>query len=155
MKLQKTVLIMLISILLAALMSCGDNGEKDEGKTEENSEVSKGHDESGEDSAAELGLNDTYDVKRKGARLVMKYDAESNSFIGTVTNLRGDMLENLFDEVEVFFLAQLFSNGSGRAKVQKHKDALLAFGPEILAHQKGGERTRAVFIVDLQDDQRG
>ena len=33
-----------------------------------------------------LALDETYDVTRNGARLIMRYDAASNQFIGTVQN---------------------------------------------------------------------
>ena len=43
---------------------------------------------SGEDA---LTLDESYDVTRNGARLVMRYDAASNSFVGAVENI-GDVL---------------------------------------------------------------
>lgn len=98
MQFPKILFFILISVLIVSFYSCGEQGEKEE-KGELSSEKSEGHDEGGEESGAELGLNDTYDVKQKGARLILKYDAESNSFVGTVTNLTGDMLENVRVEV--------------------------------------------------------
>jgi len=40
--------------------------------------------EAGEESGAELAIHETYDAVRNGVRLILAYDAESNSFIGTV-----------------------------------------------------------------------
>ena len=37
----------------------------------------------GEESNTELALNETYDKVRNGARLILTYDAQSNSFRGT------------------------------------------------------------------------
>ncbi len=41
----------------------------------------------GEESGTELALTDTYDEVRNGARLILAYNAQSNSFNGTVVNV--------------------------------------------------------------------
>ena len=46
----------------------------------------EGHDEAGEESGVYIAKADTWDVVRRGARLVLSFDAESSSFIGTVEN---------------------------------------------------------------------
>ncbi len=42
--------------------------------------------EEGEESGVYIGRGETWDVVRRGARLVLKFDAASNAFVGTVEN---------------------------------------------------------------------
>ena len=60
-----------------------------------------GHDAEGEESGTELGLNDTYDTVRNGARLILAYDAQSNSFNGTVENTTNRILKQVRVEVHL------------------------------------------------------
>ncbi|MDE0297875.1 MAG: hypothetical protein OXN17_04530 [Candidatus Poribacteria bacterium] len=46
-----------------------------------------------EESSTELAFNDTYDQVRNGACLILTYDAQSNSFKGTVENTTDETLE--------------------------------------------------------------
>lgn len=57
--------------------------------------------EHGEESGTELGLDETYDQVRNGARLVLAYDAESHSFQGTVENATDQTLERVRVEVHL------------------------------------------------------
>ena len=41
--------------------------------------------ESDEESAQQFGIGETYDHTRSGARLILSYDSETNSFTGTAT----------------------------------------------------------------------
>lgn len=61
----------------------------------------KGGDGHEEESGEEFGLNDTYDQVRNGARLILSYDAESNSFIGTVENTTKKTLKRVRVEVHL------------------------------------------------------
>ena len=54
-----------------------------------------------EGSGANLALNETYDAVRGGARLILNYDAASNSFTGTVENTTGSVLSNVRIEVHL------------------------------------------------------
>jgi hypothetical protein len=45
-----------------------------------------GHDEEGEESGVYIAKADTWDVVRRGARLVLSFDSEASSFFGTVEN---------------------------------------------------------------------
>ena len=45
-----------------------------------------GHDEGGEESGVYIGAAETWDVVRRGARLVLSFDSESSAFVGTVEN---------------------------------------------------------------------
>lgn len=76
----------------------GEHGEGREGAGEhgraegggEHGEASErgehGAGEEGEESDDMIGRSDTWDVTRRGARLVLAFDAESNAFAGTVEN---------------------------------------------------------------------
>ena len=55
----------------------------------------------GEESGVSLALDDTYDVIRKGARLILRYDAQSNSFVGTVQNTTEGVLNSVRVEVHL------------------------------------------------------
>jgi hypothetical protein len=45
-----------------------------------------GHDEEGEESGVYIGAAETWDVLRNGAQLVLSFNSESNTFVGTVEN---------------------------------------------------------------------
>ena len=57
--------------------------------------------EDGEESGAELALNETYDRVRNGARLILTYDAQNNSFNGTVENTTSETLKQVRVEVHL------------------------------------------------------
>jgi hypothetical protein len=57
--------------------------------------------EEGEESGTEYGLNDTYDEIRYGARLILTYEVESNSFVGTVENTTEETLRRVRVEVHL------------------------------------------------------
>jgi len=62
-------------------------GEAREGGEHEGEHEGEGsHDEEGEESGVYIAIGDTWDVERRGAQLVLSFDAESNSFVGTVEN---------------------------------------------------------------------
>lgn len=77
--------------------SASEDGEAEHAGTENPESAS----EDGEESGATLGLDETYDFVRKGARLILRYDAESNSFAGTVQNTTGEVLDNVRVEVHL------------------------------------------------------
>ena len=70
-----------------------DRGEHDRDGSE--------HGEEGEESGTELALNETYNKVRNGARLILAYDAQSNSFNGTVENTTDTTLERVRVEVHL------------------------------------------------------
>ncbi len=57
--------------------------------------------EEGEESGRELALNEGCDMVRNGVRLVMDYDAQSNSFNGTVENTTDNILKRVRVEVHL------------------------------------------------------
>ena len=58
-------------------------------------------DEGEEESATELARNESYDQVRKGARLILAYDAQSNAFKGTVKNTTNETLKQVRVEVHL------------------------------------------------------
>jgi hypothetical protein len=91
MQTSKTILVLLMSILIIISFACQDkSAEKKHEQSEEN-----------EESGTELTLNETYDAVRNGARLILAYDAQSNSFVGTVENTTDKTLENVRVEVHL------------------------------------------------------
>ena len=59
------------------------------------------HREEGQESGTEFALNQTYNVVQNGARLILAYDAQSNSFIGTVENSTDKTLKQVRIEVHL------------------------------------------------------
>ena len=55
----------------------------------------------GEESATQFGPMDTFDEVRKGARLVLRYDAETATFQGEVTNTTDAALQSVRVEVHM------------------------------------------------------
>jgi hypothetical protein len=66
------------------------SGEHDEGGEE--GEHGSGGAGEGEESGEYIGPADTWDKTRRGARLVLAFNAASNSFVGTVENTTGQTL---------------------------------------------------------------
>jgi hypothetical protein len=64
-------------------------------------DASEHHGEEGEESGAELALDASYNEVRKGARLVLAYDAQSKAFRGTVENTTDQTLEQVRVEVHL------------------------------------------------------
>ena len=100
------------------LISCSADSEGPEGNTGEGTEGSGGEHGSGgesggegagegsgsggeEASAANLALDETFDQVRAGARLILIYDAPSNSFRGTVENTTNNVLSRVRIEVHL------------------------------------------------------
>ena len=58
-------------------------------------------DESDEESGMQLTLDETYDKVRNGARLILNYNAQSNTFKGTVENTTDETLKQVRVEVHL------------------------------------------------------
>jgi hypothetical protein len=78
-----------------------DRDGAEHGREGEHDRDGAGHGEGGEESGVELGLNETYDKVRNGARLILAYDAQSNSFNGTVENTTDTVLKQVRVEVHL------------------------------------------------------
>ena len=81
----------------------GESGGEHSGGGESNGEHSGGESdsESREESGTQLGLGDTYDAVRGGARLIIAYDRGRNAFVGTVRNVTNSDLERVRVEVHL------------------------------------------------------
>ena len=67
----------------------------------------------GEESNTELALNEQYDKVRGGARLILTYDAQTNSFKGTVENTTDETLKQVRVEVHLSNGTELGPTPSG------------------------------------------
>ncbi len=78
----------------------GEGGEQGSGEsgTESGSESGGGGEEG---SGATLALDETFDAVRGGARLILSYDAPSNSFKGAVENTTNNVLTQVRIEVHL------------------------------------------------------
>jgi len=100
--LNKTIALMLvlITVMSAAVSSgCSSNTETEESQNEHG--TSGEDNEDSEESGDLLTLNDTYDTVRKGARLIMSYDAQSKTFVGTVENTTNITMQQVRVEVHL------------------------------------------------------
>ena len=79
------VLMMLAVSVMSSCSRTGDLGIKD----------------SGEESNTEFALDEQYDRVRNGARLILAYDAQTNSFNGTVENTTNATLKQVRVEVHL------------------------------------------------------
>ena len=77
--------------------SAGEHGGAESGEHDGEGES----DGDGEESGTQYGLNETFDEVRAGARLLLSYDATSNSFNGTVENTTGATLRRVRVEVHL------------------------------------------------------
>jgi len=92
------MMLMLSAVVLIAVISgCSSDAQTDESHDEHERDSGEADEESG----TTLALNETYDVVRKGARLILAYDAESNSFNGTVENTTSNNLTKVRVEVHL------------------------------------------------------
>ncbi|UCG49270.1 MAG: hypothetical protein JSU94_05695 [Phycisphaerales bacterium] len=80
--------------------SARNRGEHDRNGSEHDGEGGE-HGTEGEESGTQLGLNDIYDKIRNGVRLTIAYDAQSNSFNGTVQNTTNKTLQRVRVEVHL------------------------------------------------------
>jgi len=102
-------------------------GERGEGEGEHGGEGEEG----GEESGTEYGLNDTCDNVRNGARLILRWDAESSSFVGTVENTTDAVLR--------------------RVRVEVHLSNGIELGPTTPADIEAGQKRRVRLTVTSID----
>lgn len=100
------MLVLIVTMLAAVISGCTIDTETGESQGEHKGDGNENSSEtpeggSSEESGNTLTLNDTYDVIRNGARLIMNYDKKSNSFIGIVENTTGNTLAKVRVEVHL------------------------------------------------------
>ena len=88
---SKRKIIMVFVVLLVCFLTLSTNCSKQE------QEIG----EEGEESGTTYALDETYNQVRNGARLILAYDAEKNSFNGTVENTTDKILEKVRVEVHL------------------------------------------------------
>jgi hypothetical protein len=71
-----------------------------EGETAEHTHEGEGAEE-GEESGPQIGLDGTHDEVRKGVRLILAFDSESSSFVGTVENVSEKTVSKVRVEVHL------------------------------------------------------
>ena len=92
---RNTILTALLAGFMAAAAVGGCAGMSDEASGEHGAEGE------GEESRTFLALDQTLDVVRNGGRLIMRYDADANAFVGTVQNITGGTLPRARVEVHL------------------------------------------------------
>ena len=83
-------------------------------------------DDGDEESNVELTLTDTYDKVRNGARLILKYDTQSNAFKGTVENTTDEILKRVRVEVHLSNGKELGPTAPGDLAPGEKREILLA-----------------------------
>ncbi|MDE0644933.1 MAG: hypothetical protein OXH84_01675 [Gammaproteobacteria bacterium] len=88
----------------SAEVASGESSEEHSGGESEGAEHAGGEssgDESGEESGTQYAKTDTYDETRNGARLVLNYNSETQTFFGTVENTTDETLTKVRVEVHL------------------------------------------------------
>lgn len=93
---------MVVFSISCAGHSNASHQEREEGKAARGEHArDEGGEGEGEENGTELSLTDEYDQVRNGARLTLKYDKTSNSFIGLVENTTDKALDKVRVEVHL------------------------------------------------------
>ena len=85
----------------AACSNGGEEHQSREGAGEHGGRQGQQHQQEGEESANQLSKSDTYDHTRAGARLILTYSEDDNTFSGTVENTTDDVLTRVRIEVHL------------------------------------------------------
>ena len=108
MKVNVQILTITTLIILALIsgIGCESSTDEEDGEHGANGETGHlpGHEEGGgegEESGQQFAKNETYDKVRNGARLILSYDANTNTFVGTVENTTHQTLSKVRVEVHL------------------------------------------------------
>ena len=99
--------IMLIILALISGIGCESSDHDEDGEHEVSGEQTghlPSHEEGGgegEESGQQFAKNETYDKVRHGARLILSFDANTNTFVGTVENTTNQTLSKVRVEVHL------------------------------------------------------
>ena len=98
---------LLVIVLVSIICSCSNEPKRNMEKELEALEADSGEhardvgEKGEEEDGTQFGLGDVYDVIKNGAHLVLSFDAESNSFIGTIENTTKEVLRKVRVEVHL------------------------------------------------------
>ncbi len=99
---MRRALLVLVLGLVAVLAACGGEGSGEhDGDSGEHGRSEEGGSDEGEESGVQYTRTEVYDSVRAGARLIISYDAPSNTFIGTVENVTSETLARVRVEVHL------------------------------------------------------
>ncbi len=89
-------MLLLIVLMIVSVSACSDSesGFEEHGGNSE-------HNEQGEESGTQFSREGKFDEIRAGARLILSYDAPSNTFIGTIENTTERSLPRVRVEVHL------------------------------------------------------
>jgi len=137
MKKQLNILFGSFLILAITLASCNSKPKRIKSEEPAKLEAEKriherdAHGEGeGEESGTQLGIDDVYDVERKGTHLVLKYDLDANAFTGTVENVSNEILERVRVEVHLSNGTELGPTTQVDLKPGEQREISLAAGPD-------------------------
>ena len=125
-RMAHTLAILALIVTMLVAVGCSRRGQSDAGQSAGNVTESRGEHGSGGESGGEhgsggegsesggeggaagseeggnaLALDETFDMVRAGARLIMRYDAASNTFVGTVANTTNATLTRVRIEIHL------------------------------------------------------
>ena len=89
MKLSKLFVALLLSVVLIVTFAC------------KNEPAETGHESEGEESGAQLKIDEKYDTVRNGVRLILAYNRSSAAFEGTVENVTDGIIKSVRVEVHL------------------------------------------------------
>jgi hypothetical protein len=137
MKKQQTILFGSFLVLAITLAGCNSKPKSNKAAEPAKLEAEKGiherdaHGEGhGEEDGTQLGIDDVYDVERKGTHLVLKYDLDANVFTGTVENISDEILERVRVEVHLSNGTELGPTTQVDLKPGEQREISLAAGPD-------------------------
>jgi hypothetical protein len=80
------------AVLSFGLTACANESREHEEGSGEASHAEAASESSAVESGLYIGVGETWDVVRKGARLVLAFERASDAFVGTVTNTTSETL---------------------------------------------------------------
>ena len=124
---------LLVAVLVAATTTgCAKpapekpkTGEHEGGEHDRDGDGHHDGDGKGEESGKQLALDEKYDNVRHGARLILAYDKQTNSFKGTVENTTEKTLKRVRVEVHLSNGKELGPTKPGDLKPHEKRDVAL------------------------------
>ncbi len=118
---KKSISIFLVAAIAGLSMTGCSNASKNHDQEAVNSPEA-------EESLIQLGLDDVYNEVRKGTRLVLRYNAETKTFTGSVENVSEEILD--------------------RVQVDVHLSSGLELGPTTQIDLRPGEKRKVKLVAE-------